>query len=204
VTFSIFRKRKGGPGLHPGEFSAVPTGLLRLPPLLPRTDVLGYFQPPLRGSMASLNPALLEWGKSKVTSSQMREGLPKCTWAERQFFSRAPSRGSGKSIRKEYFRPRYPGFPVEVGGVGEFHAAFLNESRTRSAVRAVRNIQVRWGEPAAPSYIIDPCGRDAGNRVYGPCRVSALMRGQGFPAQLLQGVDGNLAPLGCGNSLCGG
>jgi hypothetical protein len=26
---------------------------------------------------------------------------------------------------------RYPGFPVEVGGVGELHAAFLNESRTR-------------------------------------------------------------------------
>jgi hypothetical protein len=24
-----------------------------------------------------------------------------------------------------------PGFPVEVGGVGELHAAFLTESRTR-------------------------------------------------------------------------
>jgi hypothetical protein len=26
---------------------------------------------------------------------------------------------------------RSPGFPVEVGGVGEIHAAFLTESRTR-------------------------------------------------------------------------
>jgi hypothetical protein len=25
-----------------------------------------------------------------------------------------------------------PGFPVEFGGVGELHAAFLTESRTRS------------------------------------------------------------------------
>ena len=32
---------------------------------------------------------------------------------------------------------RYPGFPVEVGGVGELHAAFLTESRTRG----------RWGVP---------------------------------------------------------
>ena len=26
---------------------------------------------------------------------------------------------------------RYPGFPVEIGGVGELHADFLTESRTR-------------------------------------------------------------------------
>jgi hypothetical protein len=26
---------------------------------------------------------------------------------------------------------RCPGFPVELSGVGELHAAFLNESRTR-------------------------------------------------------------------------
>ena len=25
----------------------------------------------------------------------------------------------------------YPGFPVELGGIGELHAAFLTESRTR-------------------------------------------------------------------------
>src|ERR1700692_18912 len=30
---------------------------------------------------------------------------------------------------------RYPEFPVEVGGADEFHAAFLNESRTRGPVR---------------------------------------------------------------------
>jgi hypothetical protein len=30
---------------------------------------------------------------------------------------------------------RYPGFPVDIGGLGELHAAFLNESRTRG----------RWG-----------------------------------------------------------
>ena len=28
---------------------------------------------------------------------------------------------------------RYPGFPVEVGGVGELHAAFPNESRTHGS-----------------------------------------------------------------------
>jgi hypothetical protein len=32
------------------------------------------------------------------------------------------------------FRPTYPGFPVEVGGVVELHAAFLSESRTRGPV----------------------------------------------------------------------
>jgi hypothetical protein len=32
------------------------------------------------------------------------------------------------------FRPTYPGFPVEVDGVVELHAAFLNESRTRGPV----------------------------------------------------------------------
>jgi hypothetical protein len=35
----------------------------------------------------------------------------------------------GASPRR--IRPTYSGFPVEVGGVGELHAAFLNESRTR-------------------------------------------------------------------------
>jgi hypothetical protein len=29
----------------------------------------------------------------------------------------------------------YPGFPVGIGGVGELHAAFLNESRTRGGVQ---------------------------------------------------------------------
>jgi hypothetical protein len=30
--------------------------------------------------------------------------------------------------------PKYSGFPVEVGGVVEVHAAFLEESRTRGPV----------------------------------------------------------------------
>jgi hypothetical protein len=32
------------------------------------------------------------------------------------------------------FVPRYPGFPVEAGGVVELHAAFRKESRTRGPV----------------------------------------------------------------------
>jgi len=36
-----------------------------------------------------------------------------------------------------------PGFPVEFGGVGEVHAAFLNESRTRGRVqRSAQEIRV--------------------------------------------------------------
>ena len=31
---------------------------------------------------------------------------------------------------------RYPGFPVEVGGVGKLHAAFFTESRIRPLVSA--------------------------------------------------------------------
>jgi hypothetical protein len=39
---------------------------------------------------------------------------------------------SAREAGKETAGPlRYPGFPVEVGGVGELHAAFLTESRTR-------------------------------------------------------------------------
>jgi hypothetical protein len=41
--------------------------------------------------------------------------------------------------RKPQVSPlRYPGFPVEFGGVGNLHAAFLNESRTRGHVQALR------------------------------------------------------------------
>ncbi len=35
-----------------------------------------------------------------------------------------------------------PGFPVELGGVGELHAAFLTESRTRS-----HGVEPRTGNP---------------------------------------------------------
>jgi hypothetical protein len=42
-----------------------------------------------------------------------------------------------------------PGFPVEFGGVGELHAAFLTESRTRGHVRcSVQEIRV--------AYLIQP------------------------------------------------
>ena len=41
---------------------------------------------------------------------------------------------------------RYPGFPVELGGVGELHAAFLKESRTRGHCRCqVTGNPVRFG-----------------------------------------------------------
>jgi len=37
----------------------------------------------------------------------------------------------------------FPGFPVEIVGVGEVHAAFLNESRTRGHFqRSVQKIRV--------------------------------------------------------------
>src|SRR6202044_2816468 len=44
---------------------------------------------------------------------------------------------------QEKKRRASPGFPVEFGGVGELHAAFLTESRTRGHVRcSVQEIRV--------------------------------------------------------------
>jgi hypothetical protein len=41
------------------------------------------------------------------------------------------------------FAPAYSGFPVELAGVGELHAAFLNESRTRCCWwRPVQEIRI--------------------------------------------------------------
>jgi hypothetical protein len=41
---------------------------------------------------------------------------------------------------------RYPGFPVEFGGVGDLHAAFLNQSRTRGMSSAAwQETRVRSG-----------------------------------------------------------
>jgi hypothetical protein len=37
-------------------------------------------------------------------------------------------------VETNHHRPTYPGFPVEIGGVVELHAAFLEESRTRGPV----------------------------------------------------------------------
>jgi hypothetical protein len=43
---------------------------------------------------------------------------------------------SSRFNKKPQISPlRYPGFPVEIGGAGKFHAAFLDESRTRGRVQ---------------------------------------------------------------------
>jgi hypothetical protein len=54
--------------------------------------------------------------------------------------------GSARKIAsKSANRPRpYSGFPVEIAGVGEVHAAFLNESSTRGCWwRPVQEIRIR-------------------------------------------------------------
>jgi hypothetical protein len=51
--------------------------------------------------------------------------------------STVPCKNRPREIRKRKLQIsplRYPGFPVEFGGVGDLHAAFLNESRTRGHV----------------------------------------------------------------------
>ena len=66
--------------------------------------------------------------------------------------------GAGSTRVREYWRKkpqvpplRYPGFPVELGGVGELHAAFLTESRTRGRVR--RSVQeIRVARLIRPTY----------------------------------------------------
>jgi hypothetical protein len=56
-----------------------------------------------------------------------------------------------------------PRFPVDLTGVGELHAAFLDESRTRgrwwdpetgNLGRPSFSAQVRFGEPGAPVLIL--------------------------------------------------
>jgi hypothetical protein len=44
------------------------------------------------------------------------------------------------------FAPAYSGFPVELSGVGELHAAFLNESRTRVLVAPRAGNPGTWAE----------------------------------------------------------
>jgi hypothetical protein len=43
--------------------------------------------------------------------------------------------GLGAGAHSRSARLYYPGFPVGIGGVGELHAAFLIESRTRGSVQ---------------------------------------------------------------------
>jgi hypothetical protein len=54
-----------------------------------------------------------------------RAGNPD-TWAENDIFRLLLLFDFAKSYGRAL-----PGFPVEFGGVGELHAAFLTESRTR-------------------------------------------------------------------------
>jgi hypothetical protein len=51
---------------------------------------------------------------------------PECVW---ELTKPRPLSGSRGALQVAPLR--YPGFPLEVGGVGELHAAFLTESRTR-------------------------------------------------------------------------
>jgi hypothetical protein len=44
-----------------------------------------------------------------------------------------------------------PGFPVELGGVGELHAAFLTESRTREPVWSLVQ-EIRVARQIRPTY----------------------------------------------------
>jgi hypothetical protein len=62
------------------------------------------------------------------------------------------------------FAKAYSGFPVELSGVGELHAAFLNESRTRGCWwRPVQEIRIRGTKtmseaqrPLSPYRLADP------------------------------------------------
>jgi hypothetical protein len=92
-------------------------------PGTPRTDVLGYSQTelskltakPLVGPVNELIP-LGELGQHQIRS---------LFWTHGQI---ALTAGPSTTLRS-------PGFPVELGGVGELHAAFRNESSTRGCVR---------------------------------------------------------------------
>ena len=47
------------------------------------------------------------------------------------------------------FASAYSGFPVDLAAVGELHAAFLNESRTRCCGwRPVQEIRIRGPKPS--------------------------------------------------------
>jgi hypothetical protein len=74
-----------------------------------------------------------------------------------------------KSGSPRLFRPRYPGFPVEVGGVAELHAAFLNESRTRGPVWCSvtgnpGTLGRTWGTLRCSAHIAQQFGRQPINR----------------------------------------
>jgi hypothetical protein len=61
------------------------------------------------------------------------------------------------------FAPAYSGFPVEIAGVGELHAAFLNESRTRGCWWCpVREIRVHGLKRAMLAVLVSAPGKDRG------------------------------------------
>ncbi len=57
-------------------------------------------------------------------------GLPVCRPSENRV-RRFGCWGFLGPVRYEAWVPHTPGFPVELGGADELHAAFLKESRTR-------------------------------------------------------------------------
>ncbi len=68
------------------------------------------------------------------------------------------------------------GFPAELVGVGELHAAFLNESRTRS--RGMRHVQEIRGRSTGKCYCVGgllvPWGRAAAGAGWVCCTPIAL------------------------------
>jgi hypothetical protein len=69
---------------------------------------------------------------------------PQRTWAENGFFQMLSLDGQlNPNPDMKSDRGAFPGFPVELSGVGAFHAAFLTESRTRGRVQcSVQEIRV--------------------------------------------------------------
>jgi hypothetical protein len=76
---------------------------------------------------------------------------------------------------------RFPGFPVEVGGGGEVHTAFLNESRTRDPVECrVQEMRERSGEICGTALLLG-AGRlfpDSGLDIFPNFRAGIVNRQQ--------------------------
>jgi hypothetical protein len=88
---------------------------------------LNYRAGMLRAGQASLRPA---------SSAGLSSGGTVCVRAETEPGGDSPTAHSlCPKVRLQIPPLRYPGFPVEVGGVGELHAAFFTESRTRGHVQ---------------------------------------------------------------------
>ena len=79
-------------------------------------------------------------------------------------------------------RPTYPGFPVEVGGVVELHAAFLKESRTRGPVWCFLTgnpgaLGRTWGTHLVLPTLRPYCGSS------GPCKPLCIEQTPSRPEQ---------------------